>query len=172
VDGIYPKYSIFINSFQHPHDEKEKYFAKCQEACWKDIERAFGVLVQQFQILQHPIKNWYWVDIVNIMDVVCIILHNMIVESCRENFSVSEYLESGTDEWYAATDVFRASETENNPPPVVSLFKNADEQIGDALLEADLATRLAIRVSAVNENIRNTAEHFSLKSDLMEHLWR
>jgi hypothetical protein len=52
------------------------------------------------------------------------------------------------------------------------LFKNADEQIGDALLEADLATRMAIRVGAVNENIRNTAEHFSLKSDLMEHLWR
>jgi hypothetical protein len=87
VDGIYPKYSIFINSFQHPHDEKETYFAKCQEACRKDIERAFGVLVQQFQILQRPIKNWYWVDIVEIMDV-CIILHNMIVESRRENFSV------------------------------------------------------------------------------------
>jgi hypothetical protein len=65
--------------------------------------------------------------------------------------------------------VFRASENENNPPPIVSLFKNADEQIGDALLEADLATRMAIRVGAVNENIRNTAEHFSLKSDLMEH---
>jgi hypothetical protein len=170
VDGIYPKYSIFINSFQHPHDEKEKYFAKCQEAVRKDIERAFGVLVQQFQILQRPIKNWYWTDIVDIMDV-CIILHNMIVESRRENFSVSEYLESGSAEWYAATDVFRASETENNPPPVVSLFKNADEQIGDVLLEADLATRMAIRVGAVNENIRNTAEHFSLKSDLMEHLW-
>jgi hypothetical protein len=23
----------------------------------------------------------------------------------------------------------------------------------------------------VNENIRNTAEHFSVKGDLMEHLW-
>jgi hypothetical protein len=68
--------------------------------------------------------------------------------------------------------VFRASETENNQPPILSLFKNADEQIGDALLEADLATPMAIRVGAVNENIRNTAEHFSLKSDLMEHLWR
>jgi hypothetical protein len=127
-------------------------------------------LVQQFQILQRPIKNWYWVDIVNIMDV-CIILHNMIVESRRENFSVSEYLESGSDEWYAATDVFRESENENNPPPVVSLFKHADEQIDDVLFEADLVTCMAIRVGAVNENIQNAAEHFSLKSDLMEHLW-
>jgi hypothetical protein len=96
----------------------------------------------------------------------------MIVESRRENFSVSEYLESGSDEWYAATDVFCTSETENNLPPVISLFKHANEQIGDVILEADLATHMAIRVGAVNENIRNTAEHFSLKSDLMEHLWR
>jgi hypothetical protein len=103
---------------------------------------------------------------------VCIILHNMIVEIRHENFSVSEYLESGSGEQYAANDVFRrTSENENNPPPVVSLFKNAEQPINNVLLEADLATRMAIRVGAVNENIRNTAEHFSLKSDLMEHLW-
>jgi hypothetical protein len=79
-------------------------------------------LVQQFQILQCPIKSWYWTDIINIMDV-CIILHNMIVKSCRENFSVSEYLESGSEQWYAATDVFRCtSETKNNLLLVVSLF--------------------------------------------------
>jgi hypothetical protein len=173
VDGIYPKYSIFINTFQHPQDEKETYFATCQEACRKDIERAFGCLVQQFQILQRPIKSWYWANIIDIMDI-CIILHKMIVESRLENFSVSEYLESGSEQWYAATDVFRrTSETENNPPSVVSLFKHADEQTDNVLYEANLATRMAIRVGAVNENIlRNTAEHFSLKSDLMEHMWR
>jgi hypothetical protein len=44
--------------------------------------------------------------------------------------------------------------TKNNPPPVVSLFKHADEQIEDVLFEADLATpRMAIQVSASNENI-------------------
>jgi hypothetical protein len=102
---------------------------------------------------------------------VCIILHNMIVEIRHENFSVSEYLESGSSEWYAATDVFQRTSENENPPPVVSLFKNAEQPINNVLLEADLATRMAIRVGAVNENIRNTAEHFSLKSDLMEHLW-
>jgi hypothetical protein len=95
----------------------------------------------------------------------------MIVESRREKFSVTEYLESGSEQLYAATDVFcHISETKNNPP-VVSLFKHVDEQIDDVLMEADLATRMAIRVGAVNEKIRNTAEHFSLKSDLIEHLW-
>jgi hypothetical protein len=57
--------------------------------------------------------------------------------------------------------VFRTSENENNLPPVVSLFKHADEQINNVLFESDLATRVAIRVGAVNENIRNNAEHFS-----------
>jgi hypothetical protein len=66
---------------------------------------------------------------------------------------------------------FAHQKLKKNPPPVVSLFKHADEQIGDVILEANLATRMAICVSAVNENIRNNAERFSLKSDLMEHLW-
>jgi hypothetical protein len=36
-----------------------------------------------------------------------------------------------------------------------------------------LATpRMAIQVSASNENIWNNAEHFSFKSNLMGHLWR
>jgi hypothetical protein len=69
VDGIYPSYSIFINTFHHPQTSTEKYFSTCQEACRKDIERAFGVLVKRFQILQRPLKNWYWPDIVNMMDV-------------------------------------------------------------------------------------------------------
>jgi hypothetical protein len=45
VDGIYPKYAIFVNTIQHPATGMEKYFATCQEACGQDIERAFGVLV-------------------------------------------------------------------------------------------------------------------------------
>jgi hypothetical protein len=69
VDGIYPAYySIFISTFHHPQNDVKKYFATCQEACRKDIERAFGVLVQHFQILQRPLKNWYWNNIVDIID--------------------------------------------------------------------------------------------------------
>jgi hypothetical protein len=112
VDGIYPAYSIFISTINHPQSDMEKNFSTCQEACQKDIERAFGVLVQQFQILQRPIKSWYWQDIVDIMDT-WIIMHNMIVESRRELFSVSEYMQSGRV-WYAATDTFRATNNNNN----------------------------------------------------------
>jgi hypothetical protein len=173
VDGIYPKYSIFISTIRHPATKMEKYFATCQEACRKDIERAFGVLVQQFQILQRPIKSWYWTDIVDIMDC-CIIIHNMVVESRRENYSVSEYLVRGEEQWYAATDPFRRTEHTNNPPPVVSLFRHEqDEENGaDILMEAELATLVAHRVAHLNTQMKNQHEHFSLKTDLMHHLWQ
>jgi hypothetical protein len=207
VDGIYPPYSIFINTFHHPQTEMEKYFARCQEACRKDIERAFGVLVQRFQILQRPIKNWYWHQIVDLMDV-CIILHNMVVEARRENYSVCEYMDTGR-RWYAATDIFRPSPNSNDgatatnsnsttttmttttnsnsttmtnsnsttttnrssDPPVVSLFRN-DEEDENILFQNDLATSIAIRVAHMNERMKCQQEHFSLKNDLMNHLWQ
>lgn len=195
VDGIYPPYSIFINTFNHPQNEMEKYFATCQEACRKDIERAFGVLVQRFHILQRPLKNWKWTDIVDIMDC-CIIIHNMIVECRRETYSVSEYMEKGR-QWYAATDVFRPSDNNGNlaatmtaatteatttaatnqsttGPPTLSLFR-LDDRSSDGeniLLQADLSTRIAIRVAHMNEMMKNQQEHLSLKNDLMNHLWQ
>jgi hypothetical protein len=149
----------------------EKHFAKCQESCCKDIKRAFGVLVQQFQILQCPIRNWYWEDIIDILDC-CIILHNiMVVESRRENYSVSGFLNSG-EEWYVATDPFQPTPNNNNPPPVVSLFKHDDNDGNILLAEAYLATRVAIRVAHLNDQIKHQGEHLSLKADSVNHLWQ
>jgi hypothetical protein len=34
-----------------------------------------------------------------------------------------------------------------------------------------LATHIAIHVAHLNESIKNQQEHFSLKNDLMSHLW-
>jgi hypothetical protein len=172
IDGIYLAYSIIINSINHPQDKKEKYFVMCQETCRKDIERAFGVLVQQFQILQHPIKSWYWEDIVDIMDV-CILVHNMIVKNHRQHYSMSECIQAG-QEWYAATDPFRATNNETNDPPIVLLFHNDEQQhhyAANILIKADLATRMAICVAHLNEEMKNQQEHFSVKNDLMNHLW-
>jgi len=60
VDGIYPNWSIFINTFNDPQDEKEMLFASAQEGYRKDIERkdierAFGVIIKKWQILQQPL---------------------------------------------------------------------------------------------------------------------
>ena len=44
ADGIYPAWSTFVKTISNPCNRKESEFAKQQEACRKDIERAFGVL--------------------------------------------------------------------------------------------------------------------------------
>ncbi|KAL0005283.1 hypothetical protein SO802_012844 [Lithocarpus litseifolius] len=44
VDGIYPKWSTFVKRIPSPLGDKRKLFSKAQEAYWKDVERAFGVL--------------------------------------------------------------------------------------------------------------------------------
>jgi hypothetical protein len=42
LDGIYPKWSIFVQSIHLAPDEKWAYFAERQEAVRKDVERYFG----------------------------------------------------------------------------------------------------------------------------------
>jgi hypothetical protein len=44
ADGIYPKWPFFVNTHHEPKEEKYSRFVKEQEACRKDVERAFGVL--------------------------------------------------------------------------------------------------------------------------------
>ena len=51
VDGIYPELSRFVKTIPLPVKRDQKRFAEWQEAAQKDIERCFGVLQCQFQIV-------------------------------------------------------------------------------------------------------------------------
>ena len=44
ADNICPKWSTIVQTIHEPRGPKKKYFAMRQEACRKDVERAFGVL--------------------------------------------------------------------------------------------------------------------------------
>lgn len=79
VDGIYPKWASFVQSFREPETEKKAYFSQMQEAVRKDIERAFGVLKGRWHILARPALGWHRSRLIDIMET-CIILHNMIIE--------------------------------------------------------------------------------------------
>ena len=79
IDGIYPKWSIFVQSIHMPVDEKRAYFAKRQEAVRKDVERCFGVLQSRFAIVQNPSRHWS-MEVINDIMMMCFILHNMTVE--------------------------------------------------------------------------------------------
>ena len=78
-DGIYPSWAVFVQSIPTASDQATKHFNTLQEACRKDIERAFGSLQSKWHILTSPIRLWYEEDISSIV-LCCIILHNMMVE--------------------------------------------------------------------------------------------
>ena len=86
TDGIYPKWSTFIQSITLPQGPKANLFAKIQEAARKDVERAFGVLQARFAIVKNPALTWDKEKIAKIMRA-CIILQNMIVENERKEYA-------------------------------------------------------------------------------------
>uniref|UniRef100_A0A0D3E5J1 No apical meristem-associated C-terminal domain-containing protein n=1 Tax=Brassica oleracea var. oleracea TaxID=109376 RepID=A0A0D3E5J1_BRAOL len=95
TDGIYPKWSTFIQSITLPQTPEQELFAKIQEATRKDVERAFGVLQSRFAIVRNPVKTLNKEKIGKIMRA-CIMLQNMIVEDERDGYSridISEFEE-------------------------------------------------------------------------------
>ncbi|KAH9468260.1 hypothetical protein Pst134EA_033420 [Puccinia striiformis f. sp. tritici] len=83
ADGIYPDWSTLIKTISAPQGQDKKHFAKMQEACRKDVERAFGVLQARFAIVAQPARTWSREKMQQIMKT-CVILHNMIINSERD----------------------------------------------------------------------------------------
>ncbi|XP_028096726.1 uncharacterized protein LOC114296622 [Camellia sinensis] len=98
ADGIYPRWVTIVKTISQPQGAKRQLFARMQEACRKDVERAFGVLKARLNIVRIPTKGWSDEDLYNIIKT-CIILHNMIIEDERnipENERNAEELETDT----------------------------------------------------------------------------
>ena len=79
VNGIYPKWPIFISTVSDATPgSKNKLFATHQEVVRKDIEQAFRQIVKKFDILSRSIRFRKKEVIINVLHT-CIILHNMTV---------------------------------------------------------------------------------------------
>lgn len=78
VDGIYPKKVIFVQTIHEPQGGALEHFVQTQEVCWKDVERAFGVLQACFAIVQNPSSVWD-PDCERRFEGLCV-LHNMIID--------------------------------------------------------------------------------------------
>ncbi|KAK9215200.1 hypothetical protein WN944_007204 [Citrus x changshan-huyou] len=64
------------------------------EACQKDVERAFGVLQSRFAIVAGPSRFWNKHVLHDIMTV-CIIMHNMIIEDERDvNAKINDWMQA------------------------------------------------------------------------------
>ena len=92
ADGIYPKWSTLVQTIHNPRGPKKKLFAMKQEACWKDVERAFEVLQSRFAIVAGPSRFWNKHVLHDIM-IACIIMHNMIIEDERNvNATINDWM--------------------------------------------------------------------------------
>ena len=58
ADGIYPKWSCFVQSLQDPEDQKESNFSGAQESARKDVERCFGMMQARWSIITQPCRLW------------------------------------------------------------------------------------------------------------------
>jgi len=140
-DGIYLSYPTFVKSIRLPQSEPDKLFAKFQEGCRKDIERAFGVLQARFKIICEPACLWDIVDLGVIMRS-CIILHNMIVEDEGDSYS---------QRW---TNFKQSEESGSSTPQPYS---------------TEVLPAFANHVRARFE-LRNPNVHHELQADLVKHI--
>ena len=125
-----------------PQTQKQKLFAAAQEACRKDVERAFGVLQAHFAIVRGPAQFFHLETLQKIMKA-CIILHNMIIEDERDDNEVVDL------------DYEQNDRVDN--PPLQVLREQNDEFL--SYIER-------------HGSIRDREIHFQLQSDLIEHLWQ
>ncbi|XP_021865204.2 uncharacterized protein [Spinacia oleracea] len=152
TDGIYPKWSTFVDVITAPQTAKQRLFTECQESARKDVERAFVVLQARFAIIRKPALAWN-VDMLWKIMMVCIIMH-MIVE-----YECDTYLN------YKDPREFALEQPENMAG---SLTENATTF---TVTPGHYDPQNFRRLMDTRQEVRDRTTHFSLKNDLVEHLW-
>ena len=135
---------IFVSTYSKETKESNQdkaAFATYQERVRKDVECAFGVLVQRFQF-----RQWYMEDLHVLVDA-CVIIHNMVIVERKGDLS---------------------SQPEEALGPSFALFGR--QQISQEEAAADGIDLFAARVAAFEAAMESSYEHLLLKRDLVEHI--
>ncbi|XP_068302726.1 uncharacterized protein [Pyrus communis] len=90
ADGIYPRWATLVQAIANPTNDTERWFTLHQEAYQKDVKRAFGILQAQWKIIKETAKGLSQENLNSIM-MLCIILHNMIVEDDWDRYIDGEF---------------------------------------------------------------------------------
>ncbi|XP_040364443.1 uncharacterized protein LOC112171162 [Rosa chinensis] len=147
ADGIYPSWATFVKTIPCPQGEKAKNFAKAQEGCRKDVERAFGVLQARFAIVRGPARCWDREMLQKIMTA-CVIMHNMIIEDERVERAAQDDLET-----------------------LARQYAELDMDINDVMVSRNHTIEFEDFISN-HLRIRDKGTHTMLQADLVEHLWQ
>jgi hypothetical protein len=159
ADGIYPSWAMFIKSLKNSTSPEILNFSSAQEAVRKDVERAFGVLIARFHVLKRPCLLRDRETMTKIMRA-CIIMHNMIVESRRDEYASRLYGEAA----------------------VLALGMSADEMAFEWQDQASLgmseeevgATQVGAWANSVSSRLAEFTGrpgHFALTKSLVRHIW-
>ncbi|KAH0972472.1 hypothetical protein GBA52_024628 [Prunus armeniaca] len=129
----------------------KKLFAQMQEAQIKDVERAFGILQALWAIVRGPTRMWCKDNLNSIM-MMCIILHNMIVEDEYEYVE-----EESNDEDTCPQRSRRARARQYELEASITYEYHQDRQtLSDYMIH--------------NNRVRSPHVHQSLRHDLIDHL--
>ncbi|XP_028120439.1 uncharacterized protein LOC114317846 [Camellia sinensis] len=82
ANDIYSRWTTIVKTISQPQGLKRQLFARMQEACQKDVERAFRVLQARFNIVRVPVRGLSDDDLYYLMKM-SIIFHNMVIEDER-----------------------------------------------------------------------------------------
>lgn len=159
VDGIYPLWAIFVTTISEPSNRKERRFSAAQEAHRKDVERAFGVLVSRWGLLAKPCTLWNRVIIRKVVQV-AVILHNMIVQLRRGGYEsqLCELFENAVNSGMFLDNAY-------NEKPFIWRTKQNMRCAGAN------ETSWSNHIAVMDEKMKDDVAHFSLKKDLLDHIW-
>ncbi|OAC98585.1 hypothetical protein MUCCIDRAFT_86330 [Mucor lusitanicus CBS 277.49] len=143
TDGIYSKCATFVKGLSNPLNDKQRYFTDRVAAVRKDVERAFGVLQQRFNIVATPAMVWKKANLADIM-FTCIILHNMIIKFQKEQGEETDSLYN----LRKPDDTFRFA----------PLSQSQEDELPPSFMERWL-------------RIVDRDMHFQLQKDLIDHNW-
>ncbi|KAM2409482.1 hypothetical protein TB2_027650 [Malus domestica] len=153
ADGIYPQWETFVKTVPCPRSAKEKHFASCQEGCRKDVERCFGILQARWAIVMGAARMFDIESLRSIM-MMCVILHNMIVE----------------DEFdYDAVDEYEPDTMNNSRTRIYCAHDATEEPVQHELFERD--GRYNERVIQRYTALQRSSMHNDRQIDLIEHQW-
>jgi len=146
-DGIYPPYATIVKGFTSPAGAAQTEFTRLQAAYRKDVERAFGILQARFAIVREPARAWSLKILAKVMKT-CIILHNMIVEDERHTYKIVKGIALvDRSSYHAALDEDPVSQWyEKKSWNHGAFWKNMNQ-------------------------IKDGADHFRLREDLVAHVW-